>query len=321
MPRPVFEVETQFTADDRQLVDKLRQAEMKVKQSAEKMDRETKKVGKGFAEAFSIAKIVLALKAVSVAIEGMKLGSALISGDWEKIADASERFSASIKSIPIVGDVHQIGLDIGEFIFGDKADAEAIRKQTATLEKRNEVAQRKALKMQAEREKIGNQTQSNIDRLREGITQGGFSEMANQDMAALKKLEHEVQKMTDNLNARIEAAAKAGEDVRRERDFIAGGGKAAEGFREESGLINEFFESQKRLLAKAKDDARVKDVEEEVKRTTIQGREISLSQSALSSTPRPPSEKPADKQGQAKTNDLLNKIAQLLVLRGGLVLN
>ena len=93
MPRPVFEVETQFTADTRPMEESMRRMEQTVKRSSQKMDADAKKAGKSLEQAFNLGKLMLGVRIAGAAIGAMGAIVDTFSGDLEKARLAMDKFS------------------------------------------------------------------------------------------------------------------------------------------------------------------------------------------------------------------------------------
>lgn len=109
--------------------DQLSRAESSLDKSAKALET----IGK-------VAAIGAALEGGLHAIEGsvslVKAASAAARDDWAAAAAAIESASASLRSVPVAGQAFGIGNAIGEWVFGDRADAQRIRERGAQAEAR-----------------------------------------------------------------------------------------------------------------------------------------------------------------------------------------
>jgi len=110
----------------------LREVEKKVKTTSDRM-------GKDMKDAMNFGKFIAGLTAAAaaanVAMQGIEFATAAAAGQLERMDRAANELAQSIRRTPILGQVFQLGQEIGDQIFNDRSDAEAINAKSSMAER------------------------------------------------------------------------------------------------------------------------------------------------------------------------------------------
>lgn len=138
MADDLFNLEGKLGVDDKGLDAGFARAEKKVQSAAEKFDKQMSQMMK-------LGKVAMAMEIIGtagkVAFDGIGAAIDYFNG---KISSADEKvlgLGESLKSLPIAGKFFEIGNAIGEGLFGDKADADRINKESKDAEDRSKKTQ------------------------------------------------------------------------------------------------------------------------------------------------------------------------------------
>jgi hypothetical protein len=107
----------------------------------------TKKIGEISEKMEKVVKIATlvtaAIKGIEVGVNGVRLVSALWTGDWEKQIRAAKGIEDSLRSLPGGNVIVDLGASINNLVTGEKDATEEIERQTAKLDKQNEALERR----------------------------------------------------------------------------------------------------------------------------------------------------------------------------------
>jgi|GEM_PF-5368498 len=184
----------EYVVNERQLDQGLQRAEQKVKQSAAKMDK-SMDASQQLSKFIQVgAKIAIGMKLAESGVNLLGLAFAGLTGNIDEVDRHAAKLKSTISGIPFFGDVFKFGLNIGEGIFGDEADAEAIRKRGEEMAKINDRNRELATRADARIGRMEQElelTEAINDEARKRIQIEQKFEEATRDIANLQKLKQE----------------------------------------------------------------------------------------------------------------------------------